>query len=217
MCRLRQVGRPRGAGLEHPGKLCFAMEADIPVANPGVFNTMNLAQIKGVLQENFPANTTPRVQNTMQETTITRTQGNNLPTTQRDETSILARYPFLESVTEKYQALAVNFVRELMAEYDCQTSSEKAVARVAAAAYARAFDYSEEMRNCRAIEWHGGATNGYFSMISKEVDRANRQFMAAMTTLKQMKAPGLQVNVTAKNAFLAGNQQFNTSEIIKPK
>ena len=52
-------------------------------------------------------------------------------------------------------------------------------------------------------------------MISKELDRANRQFITALTTLKQIKAPSLEINVKTKAAFVAQNQQLNVNPTDK--
>jgi len=128
--------------------------------------------------------------------------------------------PLWESVNYRYASLATSFSENLVKEYNCNTPSEKALAQVIANAYVRIFEYSntlESFRN-RAVN-----TNlvGYYSIISKELDRANRQFITALTTLKQLKAPSLELKVMVKNAFIAQNQQFNANqnnnENIKPK
>ena len=61
-------------------------------------------------------------------------------------------------------------------------------------------------------------------MLSKEVDKAHRQLIMALTTLKQIKNPPVEFNVKAKTAFLAQNQQINAvnnpvqqDENINPK
>jgi len=99
-------------------------------------------------------------------------------------------------------------------EYDCKTASEYALAELAAGSYVRSLEASRELIDARA-----GVTNlfclvektGYCKMLSKEIDRANRQFTSAILTLKQLKAPSMTLNVKAKNAFIAENQQFNMS------
>ena len=61
--------------------------------------------------------------------------------------------------------------------------------------------------------------------MSKHIDRANRQFITALTTLKQIKMPSLAISVKTKAAFVAQNQQLNVNpsnknnlnENIKPK
>jgi hypothetical protein len=48
---------------------------------------------------------------------------------------------------------------------------------------------------------------------SKELDRANRAFLAATRVLLQMKAEPLKIQMKAKNAFIANNQQFNSTDL----
>ncbi len=127
----------------------------------------------------------------------------------------LANAPLTHTVTDDYQKLILSFTNDLMTEYECKTPTEKALAEMAAISFAKALDYGEELRNCRAIEFHSGAKNGYFSMISKEVDRANRQFMTALMALRQTKAPKVEINVTATNAFMAKEQQFNMDRPVR--
>jgi len=119
--------------------------------------------------------------------------------------------PLWESVSERYGLLAVEFARQLFEEYDCQTASEKALAQLAVNAYVRTLECSSILKSCMKGTIAAEIT-GYYSMLSKELDRANRQFITAITTLKQMKVPQLKVNVKAKNAFVAQNQQINQNK-----
>jgi hypothetical protein len=52
--------------------------------------------------------------------------------------------------------------------------------------------------------------NGYCAVMSKELDRANRHYLSALATLKQLKSPPFQIQVRTQNAFVAQNQQINT-------
>jgi len=124
-----------------------------------------------------------------------------------------------ESVSEKSGPLAMEFSKDLYEEYDCKTVSEKALAQVVANAFVRTLEYSNTLKTCRNNSVNTELI-GYYSMISKELDRANRQFTSALTALKQIKTPPIKVHVKANNAFMAKNQQFNqdlSSEKIKPK
>ncbi|MFH1712165.1 MAG: hypothetical protein ABH846_02940 [Patescibacteria group bacterium] len=124
-----------------------------------------------------------------------------------------------ESVSEKFGSLAMEFSKDLYEEYDCRTASEKALAQVAVNAFIRVFEYSSTLKTCMSNSVNTELT-GPYSLISKELDRANRQFTTALTALKQIKTPPIKVNVKANNAFMAKNQQFNqnlNSEKIKPK
>lgn len=136
-------------------------------------------------------------------------------------------YPLAETVGEKYKPLVIEFSHQLIQEYNCQTSSEKALAEIVVGAYSRIIKYSEKMNSCMAQELAMDNRLVYFSYLSKEIDRANRQFLTAFTTLKQLKTPPLKINVKTKTAFIAQNQQLNTNssnqdnsnknENIKPK
>lgn len=53
---------------------------------------------------------------------------------------------------------------------------------------------------------------GYYSILSKELDRANRHFLSAYQTLIYLKQPPLKVQVKTTNAFIAQAQQFNANK-----
>jgi hypothetical protein len=115
---------------------------------------------------------------------------------------------------------AMNMSYRMTKEYGCKTPSEKAIVQIATNAYVRV------MENSRIMKASRGKTITfkmipYFAMISKELDRATRQYESALNTLIRMKTPSIEVNVTAKNAFVAEKQQFNinqkNNENIEPK
>jgi hypothetical protein len=116
-------------------------------------------------------------------------------------------YPMAETVSEKYRPLVVELARELTIEYKCKTPTEKALVDIAVGAYGRILDYSSKLNNCTRVEFLSSEKNGYFSMLGKELDRAERHFQAALMNLKAIKSPNFEVNV--KTAFMAQNQQFN--------
>lgn len=101
--------------------------------------------------------------------------------------------------------------RLLMDEYECRTASEKAMAQVAANAFARILENSRILSGYSMTEYADQLRINFYSMIGKELDRATRQFDAAISSLMRMKMPTMKVNVTAKTAFVANNQQFNAN------
>lgn len=131
------------------------------------------------------------------------------------------RTPILRIVTDEFREISVAFLDQLIKEYDCKTPSEKVLAQMATNAYTRSFEYSEKLRDCLAIEWHSSEKNGFFSLMSKEIDRASRQYNAAIILLKQMRMPPIELNVKTKTAFIVENQQINVNpganENIEPK
>lgn len=107
--------------------------------------------------------------------------------------------------------MAVQMARDLIKDYDCQTPSEKAMAQLGANAFLRILENSRIMIKCGELERVDQLQINFFSMISKELDRAVRQFDTAIGNLIRMKSPSLKVNVTAKTAFVANNQQVNAT------
>lgn len=119
-------------------------------------------------------------------------------------------YPLAETVNKDYRPLAIEFSRQLIQEFDCKTPSEKALAQIVVNAYLRVIDNSRRYNNClEATQYLSNERTKYLAVASKQLDRANRQFITALTTLKQMKIPSLEINVKTKAAFLAQNQQLN--------
>lgn len=127
-------------------------------------------------------------------------------------------HSFRELVPDWNRGRAVEFTLQLYKEYGCQRASEKALAQTAVIAFEHIFDYSRRMHllldatsNSKII-----ANKAYSSLLQRvkilglEIDRANRQFLTALQTLKQIKAPNMKVNVKSRTAFVAQNQQFNT-------
>lgn len=123
-------------------------------------------------------------------------------------------YPITETVGERFRPLVRSTAKQFIAEYKCETPSEKALAEVAAGAYVRIIEYSRALHSSLNIEFLSSEKNGYYSFIGKEVDRAERHFQSAIATLKHIKTPPLSVKVTTQTAFIAQNQQLNA--ITKP-
>lgn len=115
-------------------------------------------------------------------------------------------------LNEQYRQMASDMTERLVEEYDCRTPTELNLAKMAALSYVKALDYGERLRDCMDLQFHSTHHNGFYALLGKEVDRSNRLFITAIATLKQFKSPALNINVTAKNAFIAENQQINANK-----
>ncbi|HUC96325.1 MAG TPA: hypothetical protein VMR16_01535 [Candidatus Saccharimonadales bacterium] len=118
---------------------------------------------------------------------------------------LLATNPY----KNEYKTFAIELANQLVMEYDCKSPSEKMLAETAAWAYCRMLEYSRTLSGMLGIEYLSSEKNGYYSMISKEVDRANRQYLAAINYLRYIKQPKVNVTFKTQNAFVAQNQQIN--------
>jgi hypothetical protein len=124
---------------------------------------------------------------------------------------LLASVPY----KTEYKTFAIELANQLVVEYDCKSPSEKILAETAAWAYCRMLEYSRTLSGMLGIEYLSSEKNGYYSMISKEVDRANRQYLAAINSLRYIKQPKVNVTFKTHNAFVAQNQQINTPSETK--
>lgn len=126
-------------------------------------------------------------------------------------------YALAETIDGRYRPLIIEFARQIEKEYDCRTPSEIVLVEAIAGAYARIIQYSKKLECCTRVEYLSNEKNGYYTMLSKELDRAHRHLINGLSTLKQIKSPTIEVQVKAKTAFIAQNQQINTSDHLKPQ
>jgi hypothetical protein len=126
-------------------------------------------------------------------------------------------FSILESVDVGCRGMIYRLRKELIKEFNCTTYSEKALVDLAISAYARNVTYSKKLLCLRDNKYLTHERNGLMSMLSKEIDKANRHFITAIETLKQFKQPQLKINVKTKNAFIAEKQQFNNNQNEKIK
>ncbi len=121
-------------------------------------------------------------------------------------------FDIVETFNQEYRGLAKELTVQLEKEYDCKTPSEKLLATLSANAYLRVVDNSKRLNN--DLGGPGTTINEnktkYYSMLSKQIDRAHRQFITSLTTLKQLKSPRIEMNIKTQNAFIAQNQQINS-------
>ncbi|NTV40774.1 MAG: hypothetical protein HGA61_00675 [Candidatus Moranbacteria bacterium] len=115
-----------------------------------------------------------------------------------------------ESVPERYKSFCFELKKKLEQEFDCQTASEKAIVEQAVNAHIKTLSYSRLMNKHKEPEHLSPDKVNMLNFYSREIDRAHRQYISAIETLKFMKQPSLKVNIKTNNAFLAENQQFNS-------
>lgn len=116
-----------------------------------------------------------------------------------------------KSCNEDYQPLIVQFSKDLIEEYQCTTSSEKALVHTIAIAYYRILNCSRLYNNEMNTKSISRERTELIKSHGKELDRANRQFISALETLKLIKQPAIKINLKADNAYLAENQQIITN------
>jgi hypothetical protein len=115
-----------------------------------------------------------------------------------------------ESVSSRYRGFALAFKKDLEKEFDCKSASERAIVDQAVNAHIRKLTYSKLMEGHNEPDWLSKEKVAFLNFYSKEVDRAHRQFLSAIETLRFMKQPIMKVNIKTNTAFVGEKQQFNT-------
>ena len=109
-------------------------------------------------------------------------------------------------LSEQYKTFAIFLSRQLQVEYDCKTISEKATAELVAINYCRTLETQRKLNNLLSKDGLSRIDLEFFSILSKEIDRANRHYLLAIQALKAMKQPQLKFNIKTDTAILGNNQ-----------
>jgi len=116
----------------------------------------------------------------------------------------------MESFGERFRGSAKEMCKQFIQDFDCKTNVEKSMAETAAMAFMRYLDASRRLNNCLDVNNQlSPVKTGYMAMLSKERDRAHRQYLSTVLTLKQLKSPTIEMTIKTKNTFVAQNQQIN--------
>lgn len=120
--------------------------------------------------------------------------------------------PAMETAGEGYRALVKSMIQQFKEEHKAETSSEIALVQIAALEYVRAMEFGKELNSILHVEFLSHEKNGYYSLLARQIDRAERRMMQALTSLKQMKQPPMTLSFKADTAFVAHNQQVNATK-----
>ncbi|MFH1244837.1 MAG: hypothetical protein V1487_04695, partial [bacterium] len=112
----------------------------------------------------------------------------------------------ISGLPETMSTFALNLSLNLQKQYDCKTPAEQSLAEIVALNYCRVL-YTQQ---CLNRQLHNAyptkVSNSYLYILSKEMDRAQRQYLATLQTLVAMKMPPITYHVKANTANLAYQQ-----------
>jgi len=122
-----------------------------------------------------------------------------------------------ETFTERYKMLSYEMTEKNIEEFKCSNEIEKALAETITNSYIRILDNSRRLNSAYEASGITQLHINYISSLSKQIERAYRQFNSSILTLKQLKSPQIELNIKATTAFVANSQQVNVQkdEIIK--
>lgn len=112
---------------------------------------------------------------------------------------------------------AIDLMRKITTEYNCETVSEKAIVELATASFVRALDIQKKITDY--LDMGSVTSNGvqYLGVLSKDLDRAHHQYLSAIQTLKSFRQPPMQVNIKSHTTVIGQNQLVQTNEINDSK
>lgn len=123
------------------------------------------------------------------------------------DNGVLLSYSFEEC----YKIFAIDLLRKLRAEYGCQTPSENTTAELAVLNYVRTLEIQQKINNYLG---KGSVTDTgvkFLQVMSQELDRANRQYLATVQALKTIRMPQMQLNIKAQTAVIGQNQLIQSA------
>jgi hypothetical protein len=107
---------------------------------------------------------------------------------------------------DQYKPLVKNLSLEIQTEYNCFGASEKALAELMAQSFCKALDMQY---SCN--ELYNATRMNEFSLkrqqiLSKEMDRAYRQYLSCLQAMRSIKQPALNVTIKTQTANIAHQQ-----------
>lgn len=118
-----------------------------------------------------------------------------------------------ESVHSKFAAMSLKMTQSLINEYSCTTTLEKSLVEIIVNAFCRSLHLSAQFTAVvgrDSIRVEQNYVNLY-NFLGKELERANREYLTALSTLQQLKSPTMKINLKAETAIVGQNQQFNSN------
>lgn len=117
-----------------------------------------------------------------------------------------------DSLPLSFGAMSIKMTKSIIEENHCNTDLEISLVEIIVNAFCRSLHFSRLLSlalstNPDRIEQK---FINYYAFLSKEIDKATRQYLSALLALQQLKTPPLKVNLKAHTAILGQNQQFNS-------
>jgi len=121
--------------------------------------------------------------------------------------------PLAETQEEwSLRTTVIEMTNDIIKEYNCNTTLEKSLCEIIANSYWKTLQISKKITNVMlAWEYLSNDRTKYLSMLSIELDRANRNYLNALNNLIEIKKPQMNINIKTKNAYIGQNQQFNNN------
>lgn len=118
-------------------------------------------------------------------------------------------------IGEQYRTFGIDMLKKLQAEYNCAATSEQATVELIVISFIRVLELQRRINNY-INDQMSKLDILFFAILSKELDRANRQYSAALQTLRMLKQPSLNVNIKTNTAIVGQNQIIQENQNVNP-
>lgn len=119
----------------------------------------------------------------------------------------------MEGFNKSYHQLTKAITDQMIIEHGCINEIEKGLASVIVGSYVRYLDNSRRLNNELEASGISPNRNIYIANLSKQVDRAHRQYLSSIQALKMLKMPVVNVKVNVDQAFMAQQQEIHVNPI----
>lgn len=116
------------------------------------------------------------------------------------------------TVPNKMATSIVELANNLIEEYECNTTLEKTLCEIISNSYWKIMSISKKLDASLEFDYFWSERNGFIWVMSKELDRANRNYLTALNNLIDIKRPQMNINVKTNNAYFSQNQQINNNQ-----
>lgn len=120
-------------------------------------------------------------------------------------------------IPERFRIFALEFSRNLQAEYKCKTQGEKSLAGVVSLNYVRILGIQDRINSYLEKGVLTDVGVKFLAIMSKELDKAQRHYISSLQLLRMLKIPPLQMSIKTNTAVVGQNQlvQANTNDKAK--
>ena len=116
------------------------------------------------------------------------------------------------TVNKNLQTSVVELTNDIIEQYNCTTTLEKSICEIIANSYWKIMEISKKLHNQINTDYISETQIHFISILSKELDRANRNYLNALNNLLEIKRPQMNIKIQTKNAYIGQNQQFNNNQ-----
>ena len=120
-------------------------------------------------------------------------------------------------IPERFRIFALEFSKNLQKEYQCKTQSEKSIAEMTSLNYVRVLEIQDRINSYLGKGSASDTGVKFLSVMSKELDRAERHYITSLQLLRMLKIPPLQMNIKTNMAVVGQNQVVQANTNDKPK